>query len=353
MPINDDLAEEAVRHAIGLQRLGNREIRKVIALLNDVQERIVARLLRSGDSMSALSRARQQALLDDIKYIVESVYSDATGKLHISLEALARYEVEYQSGVFKNIIPVDLPTVTPSSAQILAAVRSRPFQGRLLREWYADLPKDAFKRLRNSIRMGIVEGRTVDQMVRDIRGTRALGYKDGILEINRRNAATTVRTAVAHTSSAARSVFYEENSDLIAGEQWIAVLDGRTSPICRGRDNKIFPVGVGPRPPAHPNCRSGMTPVLKSAKALGLTGLPGSTRASMNGQVAADMSYSDWLRKQPVEFQNDVLGYKKAIMFRNGGLDLDRFTNKAGREYTLDELRRRESDAWTKAGLNS
>lgn len=349
MPVNDEIADRLTRHQIGLQRLSNATIRKIVALLNRIDARIVERLAR--DDLSGLSRARQERLLRDIRRIVESVYQDATGQLQIDLDALAQYEVEYQSDLFREVIPVRLDWVTPASDQIVAAVNSRPFQGRLMKDWFTDLEEGAFKRLRDAIRMGIVEGRTTAQIIRDIRGTRAQGYRDGILQVNRRHAEVVVRTAVNHTANAARNRLYQRNKSLIKGVQWLSTLDSRTSAICRARDGKVYPVDSGPRPPAHPNCRSSTAPVLKSWREIGLDkdDTQKSTRASMNGQVAEDMTYGEWLRKQPVSVQNEVLGQKKAILFRKGELPIDRFVNRLGDELTLDELREREKAAWQRA----
>ena len=345
MGVNDDLSDALTSHAIGVQRLTNATVRKILALLGRSDARILERLLAT--DMSALTRARQEELLRDIREIVTSVYTDATGQLQIDLEAYAKYESEYQLDLFKTVVPVSLDYVAPAADQIVAAVNSRPFQGRLLKEWYRDLEEGAFRRLRDTIRMGVVEGRTVEQMVRDIRGSAANGYKDGILETNRRVAEATVRTSVAHTNNAARDVFYGRNARLLKGVQWSATLDGRTSAVCRARDGQVYPVDSGPRPPAHPNCRSSTIPVLKSLRELGISGidLPVGTRASMDGQVAADTTYDSWLRRQPVEFQDDVLGKAKADLFR-AGLTLDRYVSKSGDEYTLAELKRREAKLW-------
>lgn len=349
MAVNDDLLDRLTRHQIGLQRLSNATIRKIVALLNKSDARIVERLLR--DDLTEISRQRQGALLRDIRQIVGSVYEDATGQLQIELEALADYEVDYQLDLFREVVPVDLDFVRPASDQVVAAVNSRPFQGKLMREWYRELEDGAFRRLRDTIRMGIVEGRTTEQMIRDIRGTRAQGYRDGVLETNRRAAEVTVRTAVNHTANAARTRLYGRNKGLIKGVQWVSTLDSRTSAVCRARDGKVYDVDKGPRPPAHPNCRSSTAPVLKSWREIGLNkdDTPPSTRASMNGQVAEDVTYGDWLRRQPVEVQNEVLGEKKARLFRKGDLPIDRFVDKKGDELTLDELKRREKAAWQRA----
>ena len=373
MAVNDDISDALTSHSIGLQRLSNREVRQIIAILNKSDSRIVERLLR--EDMTSISRARQQKLLKDIRAIVSSSYRDATGQLHIDLGQLATYEGDYQTDMLKRVVPVNVNWITPSADQLYAAATSRPFQGRLLRVWYTKLEADAQTRIRTTIQQGIVEQRTTAQMVRDIRGTRAQGFKDGVLATNRRAAEAIVRTATNHTATSARDRLYKRNKRLIKGAQWLSTLDTRTSAPCRAADNKVawldgytrkdFKRGTKfladvpgftneTRPPYHINCRSSTTPVLRSFSDLGIPGkdLTDTTRASMNGQVAADMTYSDWLRKQPVSVQDDVLGPSKASLFRKGEIDLDRFVNDKGSELTLDQLRKQEAAAWSKAGLD-
>ena len=348
MAVNDDLLDELTRHQVYLQRLSSGIVRKIVALLQRSDARLIERLLQ--EDVTELSRTRQEALLRELRRIIESVYEDATGALQVELEGLAEYEGEFQLDLFERVVPVRLDTVAPGAEQIIAAVNSRPFQGKLLREVYRELPAATFRKVRDTIRAGFVEGRTIDQTVRDLRGTRANGFKDGVLEQTRRQAESVVRTAVNHTSNTAREYIYERNSDLIKGVRWNATLDGRTTLVCMARDGKVYDPGKGPRPPAHFNCRSSTSPVLKSWRELGFDAdeLPAGTRSSMNGQVPADQDYDAWLRKQSREFQDDVLGERKAALFRQG-VKVDRFVDRKGREYTLDELRRREREAWEAA----
>lgn len=328
---NDTIQDAQIRHAVGLQRLSNAEVRKVIALLNKIDRRIVERLLL--DDLTEMGKARQNKLLKDIRAIIDAVYGEVSSDMRASLDALAKYEQDYQYKLFKSVVGVDVQLQRVSIDQLLAAVNSRPFQGRFLAGWFDDLPEAAFRRLRDAIRMGVVEGRSIAEIVRDIRGTRAQGYKDGITAISRRHAETTVRTAVNHTANAAAEGFYNRNKRLIKAVQWLSVLDMRTSSICRARDGEVYEVNKGPRPPAHPNCRSTTTPILKAHP---------KPRAT---------SYTEWLKRQSNTVQNDVLGVSKARLFRAGNLTMDRFVNKAGKEYTLEQLEERESGAWSAAGL--
>ena len=69
------------------------------------------------------------------------------------------------------------------------------------------------------------------------------------------------------------------------------------------------------------------------------------------GGVPKSTTYSDWLKRRSVEFQDEVLGPTRAKLFRAGGLKIDKFTTEGGRTLTLDELRRKHKRAFERAGL--
>lgn len=352
--VNTELADAAVRHAIGLQRYTSGELQRMMALLNRVDADIAA-IMQKYDPTDVAPRYAEQRLekmLVAIRELNAEVYDAFVKALSGDMRDLAAYEAEFQARMIEDAIPVEFDVVKPTPAQVRAAALSRPFQGRLLKEWGKDLEAAAFAKVRDNIRIGFVEGETIDQMVRRIRGTRANQYKDGVLEINRRNAEALVRTAVSHTANSARDDVYAANEDIIRGWKFVATLDSRTSAVCRGLDGKVFDLGKGPKPPRHWNCRSTTVPVLKSWREMGIDAdeAPPSTRSSMNGQVPDTETYDSWLRKQPVAFQNEVLGVKKAQLFR-AGLTLDRFTNRAGDELSLQELMKKEAEFFKKAGV--
>lgn len=354
MTVNDDLLDLAVRHQVGLQRYSTATVRKLIALLNRVDADIVAQIQRYDPEAvaGAWSAKRLEKLLEAIRIVNRDAYNRLTKEMTSDLKALAGYEGVYQVNSLKSALPVAVDIVSPSAEQLYAAVNSRPFQGRVLKDWGRDMEAGAFAKVRDAIRQGFVEGQTTDQIIRRLRGTRANRYRDGILEINRRSAESVVRTAINHTANTARQELYKANADLIGSWRFVATLDARTTVGCAALDGRTFPIGAGPMPPRHYNCRSSSVPVTKSWRELGfdIDDLPAGTRASMNGQVPGDMSYEQWLKKQPVAVQDDVLGKTKADLFRKGGLPLDRFVDD-GRTLTLDELRRKETEAFERAGL--
>lgn len=352
---SEELLDRSISHQIGLQRYSSSVVRQMVGLLNKVDEDIVHQLMKYDPTATTgtWSHRRLEKLLEAVRAINVEAYAVLQRELDTALNDLAVYEAEFQRRMLQAALPIEYDIVMPSASQMYAAVRARPFQGRFLKDWYSGLEQAAQRRLREAIQIGFVEGETIDQMVRRIRGTRAQKYRDGILEISRRGAAGMVRTAVNHTATVARNETYKQNQGVIKSVRWVSTLDGRTTLLCASRDGKVYPVDEGPRPPAHFNCRSTTAPVLKSWKEMGinLREAPEGTRASMNGQVPASTTYNDWLRKQPVSVQNEVLGEAKARLFRKGELPIDRFVDRAGHEYTLDELRRREAAAFERAGL--
>lgn len=353
---NEQLRSEAVKHSIYIHRYSVNTASKILKLLASVDADIVAQIQRLDDKVftSPLTLERINNLLTSVRVINKDIFNKLQNALEQKLKYLSEHEVNYQAdNLQKPVVIAEMEVVTPAPATVYAATMARPFTGKLLSEWVSEMETSQFVRMRDAIRMGVLEGQTIPQIVQRIKGTREMGYKDGIMEVTRRGAEALVRTAVSHTVNVARSQVYEQNHSLIKGVQWVSTLDARTSSICQSRDGKVYPVDSGPRPPAHINCRSSTSPVLKSWKELGVneSELPEGTRASMNGQVAATETYQSWLEKQPASFQDDVLGKTKGALFRNGNLPLDRFVDRTGASLNLEQLKAREPQAFKRAGV--
>ena len=80
----------------------------------------------------------------------------------------------------------------------------------------------------------------------------------GILTARARSLA---RSSVVHAANTSKEEVYKVNP--IKQVEWVSVLDSHTTDYCRGQDGKLYDVGVGPRPPAHYNCRSITQPVIE------------------------------------------------------------------------------------------
>jgi len=368
--VNEALLDAAISHAVDSQHYSNGVLRRVIGLLNRADADLFAQLAVTLESMHAdsFSVQRLEALLGSVRALNAEAYRQLERSLAKELQDFAAYEAQYQQRLFEVTIPTPVQAAVGVAAvnpqQVYAAAMSRPFQGRLLKEWASSIEAGRMTRIRDAIRMGYVEGQTTDQIIRRLRGTRAKGYADGIIEIDRRHAAAVVQTALSHMANFTRERVYDENRSLIKAIRWVSTLDNRTSDACRIRDGKEYepethkpighsiPWGAGPGK-AHWNCRSTSVPITYSWRELGIDvdKIDPSTRASMDGQVPAEMSYGEWLAKQSAARQDEILGRTRGRLLREGGLKMEKFYNDKGRFLSLDELRQRDSAAFERAGL--
>lgn len=326
---NERLLDLAVRHRIGLERLSTSTVRRVLAQIRRVEIDVLGRIA----ARSALGRSdgNLTALLGELRSLYVESYRPLTRGLQGDLFELAGYEAEFQAKALGSVLSVQ--TNTPILTQVVAAVNARPFQGRLLQGWLDDLPVGAASRVQEAIRQGFIEGESTDSIIKRIRGTKAAKYRDGLMEISRRGAESLVRTAVTHIASVAQEETYAANADVLDGVEWVSVLDSRTTPICQSRDGKVYAVGRGPRPPAHIRCRSTTIGRVKGS------------------EPPPRLIYGEWLKRQPPSVQNEVLGKTRGDLFRTGKVPVDRFTDPAGNQLTLEQLQARESAAFSAARI--
>lgn len=363
--VNERMRDEVLAHLINLHRYANSEVRDMLRLLNAADRDIFARLAAALERMStgAFSVQRLASVLTGVWEVNEAVYRQMAVRSATDMRDLTEYELSHQQALFRDLLPDGLGSRIGSlqAQSVYAATAAQPFQGNLLKDWFDRLGSQRQERIAKTLNIGFVAGKTVDEMVRELRGSRAQNYADGLLEIDRRNAEAVVRTATAHTAAFARDAFYERNSDLIKEVQWVSTLDTRTTEECQIRDGLRYtaddhePIGhdvpwlAGPGM-LHWNCRSTSIPVIDAAEELGLD-LPPLERAAMDGAAAPGTTYRGWITKQSAARQDDILGPTRGALLRSGGLSFDRFFNDKGVYLTLEQLRERDAKAFRKAGL--
>lgn len=356
MTVNVVLQDKAVNRAIDLHRYQRGIVLRLIAILNRTDARLSAQLT---EALMQLERdsftvERLDALLGSVRALNAQAYAEVFRELEPEMRTLAEVESGYQAGLFKGTLPaavqLQYPVAGVSLDQVYAAVVSRPFQGRLLAGWAANVEASRMTLIRNTVRQGFVEGQTTAQIIGKVRGSRALNYADGLLDRSRRELATIVQTALSHTAQTARQAFYDANANVIKALRWVSTLDNRTSSMCMVRDGLLYdpethkPLDssipwLGGPGCLHFNCRSVSTPVAKSWKELGIdmADMPAGTRASMDGQVPADLTYGDWLKRQSAARQDEILGPVRAKLLR-GGAKMESFYDDKGRWLSLPQL---------------
>lgn len=348
------LFDIAARSQVYLERIKAGFVRDYGATQAELRDTIASILSKVEDGrLSNLTRQELRRLLAELQQAQVALTGQAMQNLLTELEPLAGFIVGSDALALSALTGTKFAAPTAKIAYQHALAEPLHATGQLLESFIQDWTATDAARVANLVRKGWAEGLTVSQVVQGIRGTARNKYQDGALNITARKARAVVQTATQHVASAARMAFYEANSDLIVGYRYIATLDNLTSQLCRSLDNQVFEPGKGPLPPMHVNCRSTTIPELGPQFDFLKQG---ETRASMNGQVAADQGYYTWLRTQPATFQNDAVGPVRGKLLRDGGLTAEEFRKlNLGRDFhplTLKEMKGIDPEAFKRAGLN-
>jgi SPP1 gp7 family putative phage head morphogenesis protein len=300
---------------------------------------------------------RLKTLLGHVKEDMRDYYGQFYGVWREQIVEFAAYEAGWEARANKTMFGVEFDI--PARAQLRSAVLSTPLiveginKGDLLREFYTDWAKNTVNAVDAIIRGGYYQGLTNTQIARQVFGTAKAEFKDSVWARAQRDVMALTRTAVQHAASQARREVYELNADIVTGVQIVATLDDRTTPLCQSLDGRIFDVGEAPMPPYHIGCRTTTIPVLDPAFA-GLS--EGATRIARGPDgaelVPADMTYFEWLKTQPAEFQDAAIGPTRGKLLRDGGLTAERFSelnlNRNFEPRTLAEMKRMEPLAFDK-----
>lgn len=352
------LIDAVTRNAVYIERLKSGEVKKFESFLREIDKSIRERL--QGGELTQFSRDRLERLLVVVHSTIGEIVARHNAGLVGDLLELANYQAELEA---TNITaaatdPEQIEFVIPTAGQMQAAVFSSPLSvrgpdgGKLLKPFLDDWTKAEQDAITGAIRQGFFEGQTNAQIIQRIRGTKANQYRDGILATTTRHAEAITRTAIQHVAMVSRVETMKANQDICKGYRWHSTLDSRTSTPCRSLDGQIFKFEKGPLPPLHINCRSSVIEEL-SDKYSWLS--EDRTRSSINGPVDSEESYYAWLKRQPAEFQNDVIGAKRAKLLRDGGLSAEEFAklqiNKDFKPITLEEMKKLNPLAFKRAGV--
>lgn len=350
----NQLVDQATRHAVYLERYKSSAIKDYTALLKKMRKSVLAEL---DGEITEWSRTRLNKQLAAIKASVKEASAPIEQVMKKQVADLSSYETGFEARSLNNI-GVNYDFDLPSEKQLLAAVYSEPlqatgpYQGKLLDPFISDWSPRTIGRVQGAIRLGFAQGKTTQQLIRD------LDAADGAFDVSRRDWENVVRTGLAHTANESREAVWESNSDIVKAYKIVATLDSKTTSTCRSLDGKEYPIGKGPKPPFHINCRTTTVAVLDDRFSMLDAGGTRSARSLQTGKVVSvpvNETYYGWLGRQPAKVQDSIIGETRGKLMRNGGLSSERFSElQIGKQFeplTLDEMRKLEPIAFEKAGV--
>lgn len=349
---NETLVDLFMERAVDLLRLEAGTRNKVLVFLDELEGELIALLAKhdpTGTPNAARQRIRLEKMLVAVRDTIRATYRDASVLMAREIREVVDIEAAWTVRSFNTAIGVDFVDTVVTREMLKTLVSDVMIQGAASKEWWGRQAAGLADRFADQVRMGMGLGETNAQIIDRVRG------KDGkpaLMQVSRTSAERLVRSSVQAAANTARESMYEENTDLISALQWSATLDTRTSPWCMVRDGlKYTPKGhkpLGHKVPwlegpgkIHWGCRSTSVPVLKTWRDLGIDEdeVPETTRASMDGQVPAQLTFADWWAKQPETRQDAVVGKGKADLLRAGKIKFRDLLDQNGRPLTTEQLR--------------
>jgi len=381
---NEEILDRYIRHQTYLLRYSGGLRNEVLPYLASTEGELYDALIKwvtkieGNRTMTGIAgRKWQNDFSKAISLTRAPAWDEVSDTVLEQLRQLAINEAAVGASIIQGASPVALGLTLPSAAKLTAIVNSQPFEGSTLKQWMKRTEAADVERMLAYAKVGIVQGQTPTQIARGIIGTKAAGYRDGIARKSFKNVESVILTLTNGIQNEAKQALYEANKDIIEREMFVATLDARTTIECASYDGKTFKQGTGPIPPLHFRCRSLRVPYLNPStlnnrgfdsntekelvqsysKKAGLGNitsrgrLPRGHKGSFDnfamkqkraliGQVPAQTTYNEWLKKQTKAFQDQVLGPTRADMFRKGDISLSKFVARDGDIYTLDELKR-------------
>ncbi|EXB28191.1 phage head morphogenesis, SPP1 gp7 family domain protein [Acinetobacter baumannii 1437282] len=355
MASNDqkNLIEVLTQHQAYLYRASSQSVNELTRLFNSESDAMFSKLR---DLLDELNDAEKVALaggqyttnnLKEIRDLISlwfvSLSTSIPEVFAVSAAALAVYEANYTARLYGGQIKKQNGNKLYSSAKKTPLVG-----GALVDDLLLKIAESARQKVEYAIRDGISSGKTNQEIIQRIRGTKRQNYEDGILNTSNSDIDRTVRTIRSHVANQA----YLDSFNQLGLEyvRLVATLDGRTSKLCASLDGTVWEIHDPAKrvPPLHPNCRSILVPVDKDGLLVGqrpfvmderrVKDIPKDERDQLIGQIDANTTFKEFFKKTDDFFQQEWLGPKRYKLYKEGKFDFDKFFDPEGRMYSLDEL---------------
>ncbi|BCZ09728.1 minor capsid protein [Acinetobacter pittii] len=360
------LIEVLTQHQAYLYRASSQSVNELLKIFNDESALMLAKLrdlleeLNDLEKVALTSGQYTTTNLKEIRDLISQWFTAINTSLPevfaVSATALAVYEANYTAKLYGGKIK------KPNGEKLYKAAKKVPLVGgALVDDLLTKLAENARQKVEYAIRDGINSGKTNQQIVQRIGGTKRLNYEDAILTSTKSDIERTVRTLRSHVANQT----YLDSFKQLGFEyvKLVATLDGRTSKLCASLDGTVWKIDDPAKrvPPLHPNCRSILVPVEKDGKLIGerpfvmderrVKDIPKDERSQLIGQLDANTTFKEFFGKTDDFFQKEWLGPKRYKLFKEGKFVFDKFFDPDGRLYTLDQLRKLDEQIFNRLGI--
>jgi hypothetical protein len=362
------LSDKLTERDVMLLRLAAGDSARLEVEINALSEELIRRLIRSDPT--TVGKGVGQDRLDTVIAGSLPVIRDVYKALYDSIRAQL-LDVMADEAAFMPVAVGQSLGVSERTAKVLVGesvkrstmreiidnrvITANANDAERLRGFFEREAASHHKRFTGALRQAFSQDENLSQMLSRLKQ---------VTEIVAREADAVIRTGYNHVVSNLRIEMMQRNSVLFRGAIWISRLDSRTSVRCMGLSqgqwdlNTGRPLATSPiqikfpgPPPAHVNCRSQLHPMTWNAEQIEANGddrvrqamasLTDEQRRLLSADPPADESYSEWLRRQSAEVQNNVLGPTRRKLWLDGKIELIDLVTQKGRPLTLKQLQRK------------
>lgn len=338
------LERTAQRFARELKGIDDAAVRKMLSAYEPGRKRIFAQLVQLMDEIDrtgivsaaeAFKLERWIALIQQIETemnrIAPSVTREVTEAQAKAVQQAQQQAPELFDVQMQNVNPATrTATVRPSFNRVptdaMGHLVGRMQDGSPVREWMDGLGKKFAATVEQELTAGMAEGNHPSvistKIAKEVNVTQP------------RRMETMVRDQVVESHRAASLEQYAENDDILNGWMWFTAHDDRACGACLALDGRPFPT-TQKQFRAHSRCRCTPVPLVKGF------------------DLPERETGEEWLKKQPAEYQDRLLGKEGGAAFRKGEVELGDFVKlerdeKWGDRYVQGSFREAKRKAATR-----
>ena len=254
--LNTDISDALLTQHLRTARVGTATRQEVLRLLALLEADLVAVISVADPSAPALLRARQlileQLVGDEIRPLVQARYATISETTQTAATRLAVFDAQNTVATINSIAEITVLREAVSSdtlgrlvrETLVPSVATSQELSATVSTWWTRQAANLEQRVYDQLNVGIVQGETLPQLVRRLRGTRANGFTDGVMDISRRDATRLVRTQFNAVANTAQLAVYDANPQSLNAIEHMSTLDSRTSPQCIARDGLRYTVST-------------------------------------------------------------------------------------------------------------
>ena len=343
--VNQSIAESLAGSSIMLDGVSNEMGRVNSKTLRDSSKEIAARL---PDNIQGISRKSFVDLSNDVDRLRRLAFRGLGTFSNRTIIDAGEIDSKFVARAINGeLMNIGAPTARPISRRDAAVIhRLKPFRlqvgtgavpnppSQTFSTWLGGVQDRDRRVITNALKDGFFNGRTKSQIVATIRSS---------TDVSIRNANLITMTGLTHITTQTRLATFQANEDIVTHYQYVSILDDKTTPICNRLNGNTYRVNSesAPKPPQHANCRSMISPVVKSWREMQLDekNIPATRRRRING-TEAQLRGAEYLSTLGETSIYTLFGRTKGQAFLAGQLSPKDLVNGSGITRDIGQLKR-------------